>query len=200
MADDIKKQFGKVLTGFDKGVKEGSIKALNKSLTFIKTEVVADLKEITGIKSSLLTPRIRTLRANKTVTQAKLQIATKRGISLAEFKPKVVKVPVGGRKKVAGAKGRPKARTFYGVSVKVGRLPRTIVPGGFLRTVRNGKELVLRRKGEGKYPTEALKTTAALDAAQERQNEYNRRMKEKFLRTVDGEIEMTLAQMLKSFD
>jgi hypothetical protein len=89
---------------------------------------------------------MRLYKADKKKPKASIYIAIKVGIHLSKFNPRVKQVKVDALPKKGKGKGRPKKRTFYGTTVKIGGQPRTLVRGAFFRLARGRKELVLGRK------------------------------------------------------
>lgn len=186
---------GKATRKIGQAVATGMIRGLNKAIDKTKTRVIRQLREETGLSSEQVYRRVLPIKAKKGKPNGSINIATKFDISLAYFKPKekVVKLP---SKRTSRGKGRPKNRTFYGTTVKIGNNPRQLVPGGFLRTVKSGKELVLARKGQARYPTVALKTDIFRKVAQKHQVENSEFLKKTVDELTPHEIEFALSQTL----
>jgi Prophage minor tail protein Z (GPZ) len=199
----IQSSIGKVARSINGAVKSGSLKAVNKAITATRNKIYKDLRIDTGLSKASLDKRVLTLKANAKKLNASVNIAVKFGVQIAEFKPKEKAVKRDGIK-VEGRKGRPKKRTYYGVTAKIGNQPRQLVPGGFLRTVKNGKELVLARKATissdgsytpaktAPYPTVSLKTDILQVSAEARQQENMSYLRNVYDDNVKIEIEKQL--------
>lgn len=208
----MSKSLGKVARAINKSILTGSKRALSKALTKTKSKLKSDLKSDTGLSAKTLDKRINAIKPKGKILEGSVNVATKFSVQLSEFKPKEKKVKVAGKNK-SGQKGRPKGKTFYGVTVKIGKEPRDIVPGGFLRTVSSGKELIFTRKdkseyslkekvtsffkGSGKYPIRTMKTDILLDSAKKRQSEAREFLKSEFDKANKAEIDTELDKNLK---
>ena len=132
-----------------KASEKAKIRALNRALSSGSAQMRKALRQETGLTNRQLKKRIFEKKAR--TSTAVLSIATKVGIHLGEFKPKVKKVRVPG---VVIRGSKPKPRTYYGVTVKIGKQSRELVPGGWLWTSnRSLKDMVLARKKAFDYAT-----------------------------------------------
>jgi hypothetical protein len=190
------KSVGQACRAINSAVKSGSIRALNKALTKTKNKLVKDLKDDTGLKSETLSKRILLIKARSKNLKGSINIATKIDVQLSAFSPKEKGVKVPGKRK-PGTKGRPKSRTYIGVTVKMGKSARQLVPGGFLRTVRSGKEIILTRTNDTRYPVKAMKSDVLKQSAKARQNEAIQYLQKEFAATNKIEIDAALAKKNK---
>jgi hypothetical protein len=181
----VSAEFTKAFNGIDAAIKQGTARALNRALSSTRTKVTRAIREQTGLKTAVIKTRIREAKANRNKLSVVLALATKVGVSLAEFAPRV--------KKVMSAAGKR-----FGVTVKIGQQARQLVPGGWLATVKSGKQLVLARKGKAQYPTVALRTTVFTDVVKAEQASAKRYIVDEFDRIVaeyiDFEIQKKFAQ------
>ena len=141
----IEKSLGDASRKIAKAIKAAQVKALNKALTETKQKVLSDLRNDTALTNKALDKRVLVLRPKKGVGLGSINIAVKFGVKLSEFRPL--------EKMVKGA-----TRAYRGVTIKIGEAGRNLVPGGFLATVKSGKELVLKRIGASRLPTTAPTT------------------------------------------
>jgi hypothetical protein len=183
----LSNSFKKVALAIKESVASGSIRAMNKALTKTKSKVSKDLKSATNLDSKTLKKRVNVIKAKKGKSTGSVGVAVKYGLPLSAFSPKEKKVTLPGRK-ASGRRGRPKVRTYYGVTVKVGNRPRELVPGGFLRTVRSGKDIVLTRVSKTRYPILEPKTDILRKAAEEIRPSANKYLKQELDNAINLEI------------
>ncbi len=153
----------------------GTVRAINKAAAKTFTKVKRDLREDTGLTNKVIEKRVLVSKANKNKITASVNVATQFDVQLSEFSPKEKKVSVN-------------RRTYYGVTVKVGTEGRQIVPGGFLRTVNSGKQLILSRTSNSRYPIQALKSDIVKVSALARQEENSAYMRTEFDRLLDTQV------------
>lgn len=183
-------EFKKALKGIDQAIKQATARALNRALSSARTKITRDIASETGLPNKVIKTRMLETKARKDKLRARLGIATKVGVSLSEFKPRVKPVKV-----VHVGHSRP--TTHYGVTVKLGNRGRDLVPGGFLSKGRgSGKQLVLARKGKARRPTVALRTMLFTDVAKAKQSEAQRHMLNQFNKDVAGYIDFEIKKKL----
>lgn len=129
-------------------IKKAKITALyrstNRALSKTQTAWRRDISKETKLPAKKISPRLRMFKASsKKPTRGALSFATRWGVPLSEFKPRV---------KIVKKKRNKKTRKYKGVTAM---LPsgRDIVPGAWIWEAKSGKSLVLQRKGPGRYPT-----------------------------------------------
>lgn len=189
-----KNEISKVAKQIAKATITGSKRALNKAASKATTQMIRSLRTDTGLPTDRLKARVRAYKATDVKLMSSVNVATKRGVNLSDeaFKPKEVKLRVQPKNGKRSKRGKVKARTYFGVSVKIGKDPRGLVPGGFLRSVSSKKDLVLKRKGERKYPTEALKSDVVNRKAEARAKEIQDLLFKSFTERLDAEIAYAL--------
>lgn len=180
-------QFKKAFKGIDSAIQQGTARALNRALSSTKAQISKTIRNEVGLTNKQIAARIREIKAGSKSLAVKLAIATKVGISLTEFKPQVKAVNV-------VHAGNRKATKHYGVTVKLGTAGRLLVPGGFLATVKSGKQLVLSRKGKGRYPTVALRTTLFSDVVTREQTATQKYLLDTFNELVGDYIEYEIGK------
>lgn len=179
----MSQEFKKAFRGIDSAIKQGTARALNRALSSAKTKMVRALREETGLTNKVVNRRVLETKANQAKLRARLGIAIKVGIPLSEFSPKLKTSRV-------VHKGNRRATKHYGVSVKIGKQGRQLVPGGFLVSGRNsGKSLVLARKGKAPRPTVVLRTMLFTETAKAARAEAQRHMANTFNKDVSGYID-----------
>lgn len=151
--------FSKIALNLKKAVKQAEIKALNRALAATNKKVAKDLREDTSLPNKAIKKRTYVQKPKAGKSLGSITILTKFGVALTEFKPI--------EKLIQGT-----ARVYKGVTVKVGRLGRELVKGGFLAPVRSGKEVVLIRKGKARLPTSTPSSDVLRTSAQARQEEH----------------------------
>lgn len=152
-------EFAKAFKGIGDAIQQGTTRALNRALSSTATELTKNLGQKTGLKASVIKSRVLQVKANKNKPSIQIAIATKVGVSLAEFSPlpKVVRVV---------HPGNTHPTRHVGVTVRIAG-SRTLVPGGWLWTAPSGKQLVLARKAGAQYPVVSLRTNVFKEAATE---------------------------------
>lgn len=177
----------------DKPIQRGIVRAANKALSKTKTTFVKDLKAATGLKTGTINDRIRVAKARFKDLNGSINLATKVGVQIGEFAPRSKKVDIG-------------SKTYYGVTAKIAG-SREFIPGGFLRAVASGKEIVMARRATisggayrnvkgAKYPTTLLRTSVLRDIAQKNIELYKREMRNEYNRIVNHEVEFSLQQYI----
>ena len=184
-------EFKKALKGVDKAIKKATTRALNRALDSGKAKMGKALRAETGLPNKTLNKRLILKRANDKKSRVKLFYGISAGISLGEFKPKVKAVRATHKNHRKGSKTK-----HYGVTVKIGKGARTLVPGGFVRTVKSGKTLVLARKGEARRPTVAIRTGIFKDSVKANAASTDTHMMAEFNRIVHGYIEFEISKKL----
>ncbi len=199
-------QFKKAFKGIDSAIKQGTARALNRALSSAKTKMVRALREDTSLTTEVIKTRTRGRKAAQNRLGISLGIAVKFGVALTKFTPKEKKVRV-----KRGGKG--KAQLYRGITAKIGKGPRQLVPGAFGMDTKS-KFIVAGRKqaftdtnrGHGVYsnrtaprkPTVQLKTTVFVDAAKANEAAVKADMKDTFNRIVAHEIDYAIAKQFKS--
>ncbi len=132
--------------------KKATYRALNKAASKTNTQFKRLLQKDLGIKSKDISKRIYQRKATSASLRAHVSLATKHGIPLHYFKPKVKVVKV-------KPSNRKKARKYNGVSISIpAEGARFIVPKAFMATMsNNNKTLVMARKGNARLPVDNLK-------------------------------------------
>jgi hypothetical protein len=192
-------QFQKAFKGIDSAIKQGTARALNRALSSTKTKVVRQLRQDTGLPTEVITARTRFKKATLKDLRVILAIAVKFGIALSKFKPSEKKV------KVVQKNGRKV--THYGVTAKIGQLPRQLVAGAFMLSGKTG-EAVLGRKqaySDGiysdpnapKYPTASLKSDVFTESAKAQQVPAKEYLQQAFDNNAEHEIEYAVQSKFK---
>lgn len=184
---------GDVAKKFNKTILRGHSRAINKALAQTKTKVFKELRDETGLKTKSLNNRLLLIKSNIKTLAGSLNLATKIGVQITEFSPRPVKVKVNGK-------------TYYGVSAKI-LGSREFIPGGFLRAVKSGKEIVMARKATisggtyrnvlgNKYPTALLRTNVLRDIFNKNITENKEFLAKTYKRIVNREVEYSLEQYI----
>jgi len=155
----IETKLGNVSRKIQRAIRTSQLNALKRAIRLTRSKVSKDLRKDTKLNSKALNKRMRVLMPKAGRTLGEISIATTFGVALRYFKPLV--------KMVKGAK-----RMFEGVSINIGEAGRNLVPGAWLATVKNGQQLVLKRKGKARYPTEEPRSDILKNSALARQNEH----------------------------
>jgi hypothetical protein len=134
----------KFISNTSSSITNATFRAMNKTSSKLNTRFKKTISSETGLSSKLLSKRFRIRKATKTSFRAGVGFGTKYGIALNNFKPKIKILKKGKRK-------------YKGVTVKIGKAAREIVPGAFLNTVKSGKSLVLARTSARRYPIKSVK-------------------------------------------
>jgi hypothetical protein len=196
----LSSEFRKALNGVDTAIKTGTARALNRALSTAKSQMVKKLREDTGLKTDVINTRTLAVKANVNHLSAILKIAVKFGIALSKFGPSARKVIA---KYSDGTK-----RARQGVTAKIGKQARQLVPGAFLLDNKRGLAVVGRKaaydengqyvdsKTQGKLVN--LKTTIFTEAAVRNQAEVQKVMNQAFIDRVDHEIDYAIQQKLDS--
>lgn len=146
-------------------IKSATIKALNKATLEVFKQFKKEIKATTSIPESVLKARLLVLKAKQKKPISSINVAIKYNISLKDFSPKRVKVKRNGR-------------TYYSASIKIAG-DRVIVEGGFVQTVKSGKDIVFARTGASRYPIKELKTDILAVETEKLQDPYSRMIAEK---------------------
>lgn len=204
MSKQLEKSLGKAMRRINSAVKTGTIRAMNRAADSARSQMAKTIRDETGLPLKRVNTRVGTTKANSKRFFSSVNVATKVGIPLDEFKPKISKIRLPA-KPVSGRRGRPRQRVFHGVTVKIGGAPRELVSGGFLTKVKNGKTLVLARKraiSSGSYdnqaggtkardrrPTTRLRQNVILKAAQANAQMVKKQMQSVFEKNIGREID-----------
>lgn len=188
-----KDDFSKTASDIAKAINLGTKRALNRAAAKANTQMSQKIRDDSGLASAFIKKRLRVYKATNAKMMSSVNVATKQGVHLSEFKPKVVAVRVVPKNATISKRGRAKPKTYYGVTVKIGTQPRGLVPGGFLRTVASGKTLVLARKGDKPYPTVALKTDVIERSALANSDAVAKAMSDSFNDQLQSQIDYALA-------
>lgn len=191
--DKIRNQYN--TKGVNRGILIGTKRALNKAAKSTRTFVRRELRRDVGVSSKRINDRVLMNRTEKGLRgrhslKASVSIATKKFMPMRYFKPKtkVVKTTLQGKKK-----GKV---TRYGVTVKIGRGRREIVPGAFLMDMRNGL-VVAKRKGPKQFPTTELFTKVLQESVKDNNKTFNKTLNQRFQKIVEHEIEFAVGNILK---
>jgi hypothetical protein len=187
----VGQEFKKAFRGIDAAIKQGTARALNRALSSTKTKVVRQLREETGLKTDIITERMRARKANQSRLDAIIAIATKVGVALGRFnaRPKTVRV---------APRGAPKKRSYEGVSVKIGKQPRQLAPGAFFLKGKRTDGVVIQRKGLSKYPTFLPRVPIYGEVAAAHREENARHMRDTFEKNVAHEIDYAIQRKFSS--
>lgn len=142
-----------------KAVKNGQVGALRKALRKARQKMISDYGKDTSLASKAIRKRVKIIPPKKGVGLGSINVAIAFGVPLGEFKPIV--------KMVKGAK-----RLYEGVTVRMGTLGRAIVPKAWLWTARSGKQIVLQRDKDSRYPISTPKSDLLKESAKRRQEEH----------------------------
>lgn len=142
------KSIASAFKSIDKAIKSSTRSALNKALSETAKKVKSDLRKEVGLPKERVDKRVALIKASAKKPTGAVSIGTKFDVNLGDFKPQIKAV-----KTVPTNASR--ARKYLGVSVKIGKQPRQLVPGAFVRQVRSGKEVVIGHRdtldAKGKY-------------------------------------------------
>lgn len=212
----VSSSVGKVARSINTAIKKGARNAANAALKVVDKSVRKEIKDATGLSKDRIDGTgsqgglVWTYKATSKVPKVKIQIATKQGLNLSDeaFKPKqkAIRRTVKGAHSKHGVIKRNYKATYYGATVKIGKTPRQLIPDAFYSEFTVGKSkkkqigLVLRRRGKGRLPVDALKTDILQKTAAELQVTASKQLKEIFDRTVDAEIDKAMAKALDSND
>lgn len=174
-------QFKKAFKGIDRAIKQGTQRALNRALKTTKTSVVRTLREETGLKTDLITERIRAKSAKGDSNNVILALAVKFDVPVGRFQPKA--------KKVMSSSGKRRV----GATAKIGKGSRELVPGSFLIP---GTTAVVKRVGSERTPTKHPKSDVFRKAAQAAQRPAEAKLKETFEKNVSHEIDFAVQRAL----
>jgi hypothetical protein len=188
-----KSDIQKAAEDIQKALNLGTRRALNRAASKANTQMVRAITSDTGLASAFVKKRVRLYKATADRLLASVNVATKVGVNLSEFKPKEVVVKVAPSNAKLSKRGKAKTQAYYGVTVKIGNAPRALVPGGFLRTVGSGKQLILARKGKGRYPTQALRTDVIEQSALANAGDVSAKLGDSFNDELQGQIDYALA-------
>lgn len=206
MAKSVDKLIGKVARDIKSAVNTGSYRAINRAVDSTKSKLAKELREDTGLPAAKIKKRLLGVKANSKKLVGAVAIATKVGIPIKDLKAKEVKVKVPGLAR-KGKTGRPKSRTYYGVSAKIGKQPRQLVPGAFFLKGKTGEAVIGRKqafnaKGEyinrkaPKYKTTTLRATLVMDSAVARRADAEKHMRDTFEKNIDHEIDFALSKKI----
>lgn len=194
----INKKIGEAARKTSNAVLKGSIRALNSATKAGRKETEKILRAETGLDKKIISKRLRSPKASEKNMKAIVSVATKVGVPLDNLKAKSVKVRVV-PSNVLKKRGRPKARTYTGLSVKIGRTPRQVIPGAYLQQI-GSKILSLGRKsqfdGSGKYtkakPTSRtqvrLRAPVVRDVTRDKARDIQRVMRKTYGEKLGAEI------------
>lgn len=126
------KSIRSAIKGIDKAVQVGTARALNRALDNVRTKLAKDLRQDTGLKSERIKRRLLTRKASPEKLRSAINVAIKVGIALREFDPK---------EKIV----RRNKRAYNGITVKIGRAPRQLVPGAFPLVGKTGEAVLIRK-------------------------------------------------------
>jgi hypothetical protein len=194
----LAKTFKGALKGVDKALKNAQSRALNRALSQAQTKLSKQLREETGLKTDTVKSRIRAKKSKVNSLSVVIGIATKFGIAVNKFSNST-------RRVLARYKdGSKRART--GVSARIGKTPRSILPGAFQL---NGKgNAIVGRKlaydSDGKYINSTIqgklttiRTKIFSDVAKQSQASITTFLRKTFLDRINHEIEFALKNKFK---
>jgi hypothetical protein len=183
-------EFKKAFKGIDGAIKQGSARALNRALSATKTKMVRALREDTGLKTEVIKTRTWGKKAKVDYLDITLGIAIKFAIALSKFSPAAKRV----KSITRGLR--------QGVTAKVGKGGRQLVPGAF--TLDNSKGLaVVGRKAAysatGEYVNsstqstlKSIKTEVFTDSAKANEADAKAYMRDTFEKIVAHEIDYAI--------
>lgn len=190
--DNIRKQYN--TKGVSRGILTGVKRAIRKSATSTRNVVRRELRKSLGLSSKRINKRVLVNKPASGLTgrhslKGGVAVATQFFMPMRYFKPKSKIV----RTNVKGVKRKVKR---IGVTVKIGRKPRELVPGAFLMNV-NGTTIVAKRKTSKRKPTKEVITKALQNNLSERGNEFNKVLNKRFEKIVEHEIDFAVTQQIK---
>lgn len=174
------------MKGVDNAVALGCKRALNRSIQSTKTYISKSLRSELSLPSDVVRKRLIANKVAKGVKdpyafRANVAIAMKRLFPMRFFKPKQKQVRTGRGKRI-------------GVTTKIGKAARTLVPNAFLITLKNGTPVVAQRKGKERTPTREVYTTVWQKTVIEKLNEYKNFLRNNFKKIVGQQIDYALSQ------
>jgi hypothetical protein len=192
-------QFRKAFRGIDTAIKSGTSRALNRALTSAKTKLVRALREETGLNTEVISTRTMSLKSQTNRLGVSLNIATKFGVPLSKFSPTLKRV------QAQYKDGSVRART--GVTAKIGKGARQLVPGAFALDNKRGLVIVGRKAAydsSGRYVDSrvqgkltALKSNVFSESAKRNQPDVKKHLSDTFDKIVAHEINFAIQ---KKFD
>lgn len=192
--DNIRKQYN--TKGVNRGILTGTKRALSRASMSTRTFIRKELRKSVGVEAKRINNRVLVNKPEKGLLgrhslKTSVAVATKRFMPMRYFKPKqrVVKTSmVGVKKKVKR----------YGVTVKIGRGRREIVPGAFIMDMPKGM-IVAKRKGKAAYPTRELFTKVLQESVADRGSEFTKNLQQNFEKKVQAEIDFAVQRELNKY-
>ena len=186
MASNLFSSIEKAMKGVDNAIKLGTKRALNRSAASTRTLIRQTMRKETGLKSEYVNKR---LLLNRTQTgntkpysfRANVAIAMRAILPQRLFNPRVKRI-----KTIRGNR--------YGVTTKVGKQGRTLIPGAFLMQLRNGVEIVAERKGNRRTPTKQSMTGIWQEIVASRYGMFTKFANDTFNQIVGREIDYALSK------
>lgn len=166
-------------------IKLAQKRALTKSATSTRVLIRKDIRAVTGLKSDYINRRIKLNRPasgtkNKYSFRAGVGIATKAMIPMRLFKPKTKKV-------------RTKAGPRKGVTVKIGKGSRNLIPNAFIMSLK-GTDIVAARKGKERKPTKQLFSTVWVESIMGQIKTYKKYIVDRYKTIVKHEMKYALSK------
>lgn len=184
-------EFKKAFKGIDSAIKQGTARALNRALSSSKTKMVRALRQDTGLKTEIISSRIRTKKAKSDSLAVIMGIAIKIGVAISKFGPSIKKV------KALYSDGSKRSRK--GVTAKIGKQSRQLVPGAFVLDNKSGMVVVGRKAAfneQGEYVDSktqskltTLRTKIFTEAAQANETDIKKNLTDVFNDIVSHEID-----------
>lgn len=166
----------------DNAVKTGVKRALNRTLSSTKTYISKQIRSEIGLKSKDVNAR---LKLNKPQTGFKKKHSFSANVSIAMMAYLPMRVFSPRAKKLKTKKG-PRV----GVTVKIGKLGRFLVPNAFL--MMKGIAIVAMRIGKKRYPTKQVFTEVWQETVTTQYGSYRRYAQETFNKIVGHQIQYAL--------
>jgi hypothetical protein len=201
-------EFKKLAKQIKTAMLKGAVSAVNKSLAYTRDQMTKSLSDQTGLKKKAVNDRTNLIKATVKDPRGSLSVVFTRTINLAEFSPRQGSLT---RPSNQGPLKRKKSQRKYDtVSVSLGGFTNVLVPGGFLRTMPNGKVLVVARKNslnsDGSYTNRnnvtgrdartlvGVQTSVLADVAKNNHSDYIAAAQGAFDDIKDSEIDFAIAQ------
>lgn len=180
--------------GLSKGILTGVKRAIRKSATSTRTVVRRELRKSLGLSSKRINKRVLLNKPASGLTgrhslKGGVAVATQFFMPMRYFKPKSKIV----RTTVKGVKRKVKR---IGVTTKIGKRPRMLVPNAFIMEVK-GNTIVAERKTSRRKPTKEVFTKVFQTEVEKNSRPFQKILNNKFTKIVNNEIDFAVTQRLK---
>ena len=182
----VYKSIGQAMKGVDNAIALGCKRAMNRSISSTKTYISKSLRNELSLPNAIVSKRLKLNKVAKGIKdpyafRANVAIAMKRLFPMRFFKPK--------SKKVKTSRG-----IRIGVTTKIGKAARTLVPKAFMIMLKNGVPVVAQRKGKERTPTREVYTEAWQRTVTDKLKEYKSFLQNNFKRIVGQQIDFALSK------